>query len=77
MENNGKKYYIIAFGLIITIIGIVFIYLFSAYNRTEAKVSEYQSQVQEVKDSIGDLKTDMAIIKADLVWIKLELSKQK
>lgn len=75
MNNNSKKLYVIGFALIIAIIGVVFSYLFSAYNRTEAKVNGYQTQVEEVKASVGDMSTDIGVIKNDLSWIKSALGK--
>lgn len=73
MNDNNGKYYKWAFGIIIVIIGVVFAYLFSAFNRTDAKVAEYQSKIEQYQASMSDLKTDIATIKIDLVWIKTAL----
>lgn len=75
-NGNVRKLYIIAFGLIITIIGTVFVYLFNCYNRTEARVETYSNQVEEYQASVSDLKADMGIIKNDLSWIKDALNKK-
>ena len=72
--NNGKRIYIIAFSLIVVISGILFGYLFNAYNRTEAKVNDYQAKVEEYQENFSDLRTDIATIKADLVWVKMTLT---
>jgi hypothetical protein len=64
----------IAFGLIVTIIGVVFMYLFNAYANTQNEVALYKSQVEEIKGCINDLKTDVGIIKNDLSWIRKALN---
>ena len=75
MNNNKSKLYVIGFGIFITIIGVVFAYLFSAFNRTEAKVNGYQLQVEEIKACVNEMKTDIGVIKNDLGWIKSAINK--
>ena len=73
-ETNGKSIRWII-GTLIVIVGVVFTYLFNAYNRTEASVDGYRIQVDEIKAYVSDLKTDIGSIKTDIGWIKEALKK--
>lgn len=75
-ENNGKKMYIIAFSVIVIIIGVVFTWLFNAFGRTETKVSEYQAQMEEVRACVNNMQVDIGTIKESLIWIKDALNKK-